>query len=335
VDQTQRPGLPGLPPLPANGPLSLPPPFIERLGGIVPAAHWADVWASFSQAKAVSFRVNRLLTTADQVVEQLQQAGLDFHGYPWLADAFFVPAPQRAALTRHALVASGQIYIHNPSSMLAALILDPQPEETVLDLAAAPGGKTLHLAAQMQGKGFLSAVEPVQARFYKLKENLRRGGAAWVRTYQLDGRRVPQKTGPRFDRVLLDAPCSGEARFHALSPAAAEKWNLRKIRECQRKQRGLIQAAWEALRPGGRLLYCTCSFAPEENEMVVAGLLAERAAECQILDIPLPIDHWQAGLTAWLGQSFAADLQACRRILPNQQHDGLFLALLEKRLPAA
>jgi len=331
VDQTQCPGLSGLPPLPANEPLSLPPPFIERLEWIVPAAHWADVWASFSLAKAVSFRVNRLLTTADQVVEQLQQAGLDFHGYPWLADAFFVPAPQRAALTRHALVASGQIYIHNPSSMLAALILDPQPEETVLDLAAAPGGKTLHLAAQMQGKGFLSAVEPVQARFYKLKENLRRGGAAWVRTYQLDGRRVPQKTGPRFDRVLLDAPCSGEARFHVSDPAASENWSLRKIRECRRKQMGLIHAAWDALRPGGRLLYCTCSFAPEENEAVVAELLVDRGPQCQVLPITLPIDHWQAGLTHWLGRGFPPELAACRRILPNQHHDGLFLALLQKQ----
>jgi 16S rRNA (cytosine1407-C5)-methyltransferase len=305
--------------------------FVERLRAVVPAADLAQVEASFSAAKAASFRVNRLLSNPTVAVEQLRQAELDVQPYPWSHEAYHVPPEQRAQLTRHPLVTTGQIYVHNPSSMLAALILDPQPGETVLDLAAAPGGTTLHLAAQMQGQGFLSAVEAVQARFYKLKENLRRGGAAWVRTYWMDGRRVPQKTGPRFDRILLDAPCSGEARFHASDPDAAQNWSLRKIRECRRKQSGLIHAAWEALRPGGTLLYCTCSFAPEENEAVVAELLVDRGPQCQVLPITLPIDHWQAGLTQWLGREFPPQLAACRRILPNQHHDGLFLALLQKQ----
>ena len=308
---------------------TLPELFRERLIRILGEALSSEVATSFASPKAAGFRVNRLLAAPEEVCAELVQSGLSVQPIPGLPDGFFVSAEQRPGLTRHRLVEAGHVYVHNPSSMLAALVLEPQPGETVMDLAAAPGGKTLHLAALMGGQGFLSAVEPVQARFYKLKDNLRRGGAAFVRTYQLDGRRVPAKTGPRFDRILLDAPCSGEARFHASDPEAHENWNLRKIKECRGKQVGLIQAGFAALKPGGRMLYCTCSFAPEENEAVVASLLEAQPA-CQLLEIKLPVENWQAGLPSWEGQTFPASLGRCRRILPNHLHDALFLALLEK-----
>lgn len=308
----------------------LPAAFWERLEAWVEPTRLPRVRASFAQPKQVAFRVNRLLAEPQSVVAELEQAGLQLQPLPWLAEGFYVADAQRELLTRHPLVERGHLYIHNPSSMLATWVLDPQPGETVMDLAAAPGGKTLHMAAQMRGEGFLSAVEPVQSRFYKLKENLRRGGASFVRTYPLDGRQVPRKTGPRFDRILLDAPCSGEARFHTSDPAAHQHWGTRKIRECRGKQTGLIQAGWEALRPGGRLLYCTCSFAPEENESVVATLLQQAADSATIVPIDLPIEHWQAGLAHWQGESFPAQLAGCRRILPDELHDGLFMALLQK-----
>lgn len=310
--------------------VELPLAFWERLESWVEPTHLPRVRASFSQPKRVAGRVNRLMGEPEPIVTQLEQDGLELQRLPWLAEGFHVADAQRERLTRHPLVESGQVYVHNPSSMLATLVLDPQPGETVLDLAAAPGGKTLHMAAQMRGEGFLSAVEPVQSRFYKLKDNLRRGGAGFVRTYPLDGRQVPRKTGPRFDRILLDAPCSGEARFHSSEPTAHQHWGTRKIRECRGKQAGLILAAWQALRPGGRLLYCTCSFAPEENESVVATLLQQAPAAATVVPIDLPIEHWQSGLTQWQGETFPAELTGCRRILPDQLHDGLFLALLHK-----
>lgn len=306
-----------------------PPTFVERLPLILGQAWSSDIERSFLLPKSVAFRVNRLLTTPELVCPQLLSTGLAFESLPWLADGFFVRADQRAILTRHALVENGQVYVHNPSSMLAAIALAPQPGETVMDLAAAPGGKTLHLAAMMGGEGFLSAVEPVQSRFFKLKANLRRGGAAFVRTYQLDGRRVPGKTGPRFDRILLDAPCSGEARFHVAEPESYENWSLRKIRECRSKQLGLIRAGFAALKPGGRMLYCTCSFAPEENEAVVDELLRTES-ESELAEIHLPVDRWQSGLTEWQGQRFAESVSRCRRILPDQLYDGLFMALIQK-----
>ncbi|MDP1564133.1 MAG: RsmB/NOP family class I SAM-dependent RNA methyltransferase [Pirellulaceae bacterium] len=308
---------------------TLPTEFLERLARILGDVRSDVIEQSFFEPKAAAFRVNRLLAAPDETCRELLGDGLSLEPLGWLPDGFFVPADQRSMLTRHRLVDLGHIYIHNPSSMLAALVLAPQPGETVMDLAAAPGGKTLHLAALMGEVGFLSAVEPILARFYKLKENLRRGGAAFVRTYQLDGRRVPAKTGPRFDRVLLDAPCSGEARFHVSDPDSFRNWSLRKIRQCRSKQSGLIQAGFASLKPGGRMLYCTCSFAPEENEAVVASLVQEQRS-CHLLEIELPIENWQAGLTAWEGLTFPESVRLCRRVLPNDLHDALFLALIEK-----
>lgn len=307
----------------------LPPAFVERLQLVLGQAWTPGIEQSFWLPKSVAFRVNRLLTTPEQACPELVAAGLAFEPLPWLVDGFFVSADQRAILTRHDLVENGHVYVHNPSSMLAAVALAPRPGETVMDMAAAPGGKTLHLAALMSGEGFLSAVEPVQSRFFKLKANLRRGGAAFVRTYQLDGRRVPGKTGPRFDRILLDAPCSGEARFHAADPESYSNWSLRKIRECRSKQLGLIRAGFAALKPGGRMLYCTCSFAPEENEAVVDELLRTES-ESALANIQLPVDRWQSGLTEWQGQRFADSISRCRRILPDQLYDGLFMAIVEK-----
>jgi NOL1/NOP2/sun family putative RNA methylase len=251
----------------------LPPAFWERLESWVEPHRLPGVRDSFGQPKRVAFRVNRLSAEPGPVAAELERAGLELLPLPWLAEGFHVADRQRELLTRHPLVELGQIYIHNPSSMLATLVLAPQPGETVMDLAAAPGGKTLHMAAQMRGEGFLSAVEPVQSRFYKLKDNLRRGGASFVRTYQLDGRQVPRKTGPRFDRILLDAPCTATGTLRRRPDAA---WAKREedVTTLARIQARLLDAAFAMLKPGGRLVFCTCSLEREEGEDQIPAFLS-------------------------------------------------------------
>jgi tRNA (cytosine49-C5)-methyltransferase len=158
-----------------------------------------------------------------------------------------------------------------------------------------------------------------------------------------DGRTVGNKVGPRFDRVLLDAPCSGEARFTATDPQSFATWSPRKIKETSRKQIGLIKSAFRSLKPGGRLLYATCSFAPEENERVVARLLEEFPEQAELLPIELP---WASdptaatiqpaavplltGLTEFDGEVFPAALRHALRILPDERYDGFFLALIQR-----
>ena len=263
-------------------------------------------------------------------MRELSESGIACQPVSWCPEAFTVAAVQRGALVDSRAAAEGRIYIQNLSSLLPVLLLDPQPGETILDLAAAPGGKTLHLVARMQNQGRVSAVEVIRARYYRLCENLRRGQAQIVRTYLTDGRTVGAKTPERFDRVLLDAPCSSEARFRAGCPDTWRYWSLRKIREQARKQHGLLRSALRALRPGGTLVYCTCSFAPEENELIVDGQLKHDPGRLEVLPVPLPIHHVQPGLTEWRGRSLSPELQQARRVLPQPALEAFFLCRLRK-----
>ena len=306
----------------------LPAEFTERLRRLLPPGRYADVEASFHRPKTTTFRVNPLKTDADSLRRELEEAGLRVEPVEWLPGAFRLSNPaQRRALTESDAFYAGRLYIQNLSSMLAPLILDPRPGEQVLDLAAAPGGKTLMMAGMMEDRGWLSAVEPVKERYYRLKRNIETAGATIIHTYLKDGRGVGRACPLMFDRVLLDAPCSSEAKFSTLRPESYAYWSPRKVKESQRLQKRLILSAWESLKPGGRLLYSTCSFAPEENEAVVDFLLKKRP-EAKLLPIKLPISNQMEGLNAWENKTFDPSLVLTRRILPDSEMDGFFLAFL-------
>lgn len=248
-----------------------------------------------------------------------------------VADCWVVPrslAGQAATLDP---VKDGRLYLLNPSSMLAVLALAPEPEEELLDLAAAPGGKTLLMAAAMRNTGRIAAVEPVKGRFHRMRANLDRCGVTNVAYYAADGRAVGRKVPGRFHAVLLDAPCSSEARIRLDDPQTFAHWKPRKIKEAARKQRGLLRSAFAALKVGGRLVYSTCSFAPEENEANLAYLLSrEPGAEV----VPLGIDESRLSnaLLEWRGHQFDAQVGHARRVLPDHLWDGFFLAKVVKRV---
>ncbi|MFC4161128.1 RsmB/NOP family class I SAM-dependent RNA methyltransferase [Chitinimonas lacunae] len=309
----------------------LPPSFLERLPAIVPPERLPVVLASFGIDKPVALRINTLKASADSVCAELAAAGFQLKSLPWSGLAFSVPFEQKRALTETAAFYDGRLYLQNLSSQLAPLLLDPQPGETVLDLAAAPGGKTSQIAAMMANQGRLSAVEPVRDRFFRLKANLDQQGATLAKCYLMDGRAVGSKCPAMFDRILLDAPCSSEARFDTRDPESMSHWSLKKVGECAHKQKRLLQSAWTALKPGGRLLYSTCSFAPEENEGALATLLKHAGDEVEVLDLPWRLDNFLPGLTAWDGKLFPASLSRAARVLPDESMDGFFLCLLKKK----
>lgn len=307
----------------------LPQEFLERLQSIIPEDRWEEVQQSFLVSKEISFRCNTLKSDPTKIFEQLSEAEIPFQMVNWYPSAAVSPSDVRSKITHHRFTETGEVYIHNLSSIAAVWALDPKPNQTVLDLAAAPGGKTLQIAAQMSGTGTLSAVEVVRNRFFKLKQNLRNGGAEYAKTFCNDGRQVGVKTGPRFDKVLLDAPCSGEARFDPNNTETFQFWGKKKISDCKRKQQGLIKSAYRALKPGGEMVYSTCSFAPEENEGVLDYLL-KKFPDVEIIPIDLPFDNWQAGLESWENKSYRKEVSNSRRILPNQTFNGLFLSKIRK-----
>jgi len=309
---------------------ALPADFLDRLQRIVGEEHFDSVIASFSGPKRTSFRVNTIRTEASEVVQQLPGEGLSLDAIPWCDHAFEVPLDQREAVTHSRLATDGKIYVQGLSSIFASLVLNPQPDQWNLDLAAAPGGKASHIAALMQNEGKLSVVEPIKKRMYRLADNLKRLGVSISKTYLMDGRKAGQKVPDRFDCVLLDAPCSGESRIHTSDPKSYEFWGPRKIKEQSRKQKGLIESAFKCLKPGGTMVYSTCSFAPEENEAIVAHLLAVAGEEAELRPIDMPFDNWQPGLDSFDDNQYGDELRHTRRILPNDRFDGFYIAKISK-----
>ncbi len=290
---------------------------IERIYG----EHAAVVLAELSSQRAgACFWQNPLITSTEDIQALEARPLPDMHG------VFFVE--DREGLTHSRAAELGAIYIQNPSSYFAACTLGVQPDMEVLDLAAAPGGKTIALAAMMANTGRLAAVEVVPGRFHRLKANAERCGVTNAVFYQRDGRGVGRATGERFDRVLLDAPCSSEARIRFDDPTTYHHWQPRKIKETSRKQRALIRSAYDALLPGGEMVYCTCSFAPEENELVVAHLL--RRTDAKLLPVADCPDHALAGLTVWDGKPLGGNLALTVRLLPQHPWEGFFLARIQK-----
>lgn len=307
---------------------SLPATFIARLRDIVPANQFASILSSFDRSSPTSFRVNILKATSAEVRQAL---GMELKACPWQPDCFYVAEDQRSALTHSSLVTEGHIYIQDLASVLIASLLEAQPGEEVLDLAAAPGGKTLVLASAMNNEGRIAAVEAVKKRFFHLRSNLETHGASCVECYLKDGRVVGRQVPERFDRVLLDAPCSSESRFSTQDPKTFQYWSEKKIQDMQRKQKQLLHSALLALKPGGRLVYSTCSFAPEENELVVERQLRRWGDQLNVVAIDLPFDNWQVGLTQWGKKSLSDQLKNARRILPNDTMGGFFVCVLEKK----
>ena len=311
--------------------LPFPAEFLDRLSEIISDSHdLQQVYRSFVEPKCVSFRVNTLVTDVTTVSISLADQGLTLTPVDWCEAAFQVPFSQRSLLLQTSEFDHGHISVQTASSFLPVLALNALPGETVLDLAAAPGGKTIHLAQCMRNEGVLSAVEPVRNRFFKLMANLKRHGVQIAKTYQTDGRTVGRKTPERFDKILLDAPCSSESRFRADDADSYAYWSERKIREQSRKQKGLIRSAFQSLRPGGTLVYCTCSFAPEENEAVLADLLKHHGDQIQVQDFTCPAPHVLPGLTHWRGRDWPAEIQYAKRVLPSHELDSFFLCKLVK-----
>lgn len=304
--------------------------FLERLKDIVPDKKYESVLASMFSPKATAFRANTLKADGDEVTSSLKQEGLVLNDVPWNRLSFWVSHEQRSQLLASRMYADHKIYVQNLSSMIPPIILDPQPGERILDLTAAPGSKTLQIACMVNQDAEIAAVEVVKNRFFKLRDNLDSQGASRVRTYLKDGRSVWKNRPEYFDRVLLDAPCSSEGRFHVSEPESYAYWSPRKVKEMARKQKRLIYSAVHSLRPGGVLVYSTCSFSPEENEAIIAGVLKRFPEALHIEPINLSGEFMEEGLTTWKGKSFERGIEMARRILPNYQMDGFFLCKIRK-----
>ena len=266
-------------------------------------------FAALEQPPTLALRVNPLRRNAAAAAAPFVAAQV-----PWEENGHYLkPGSRPGAGIAHA---AGAFYLQEASAMVSVAALDPKPGERILDLCAAPGGKTTQIAARMAGEGLLVSNEPEPGRAKVLAANLERMGAANAIAVNAYPDALSKRWAGYFDAILCDAPCSGEGMFRR-EPDARLEWKPGSPAGCARRQAEILDRAAELLRPGGRLVYSTCTFNPEENEGSVSGFL-ERHPDFVSEDFSLP----------GLGDSE----RGCIRVWPHKAAgDGHFCALLRKR----
>ncbi|WP_295886367.1 RsmB/NOP family class I SAM-dependent RNA methyltransferase [uncultured Thiohalocapsa sp.] len=261
----------------------------------------------------------------------LAEQGVPSTPVPWLAGApgTALTLPPGFKAGQHWWYCAGLAHAQEAVSQLPVLLLDLAPGQRVLDLCAAPGGKTAQIALSLGNRGTLLANDFAMDRIAALQGNLDRLGVVNVTTTRWDGGNFPVAAGP-FDRILVDAPCSSEGTLRR-NPGLVSKLGPERSTRMAGRQRALLRKAVKLCRPGGRILYSTCTFAPEENELVVADVLAEQDGRLRLLPLTLPGLGTGPGVTHWAGRTLPQTLAGCLRIWPHHNDTGgFFIAVLEK-----
>ncbi|MBO4419908.1 MAG: RsmB/NOP family class I SAM-dependent RNA methyltransferase [Oscillospiraceae bacterium] len=249
---------------------------------------------SLDRPRALGLRLNPLKIQRQREKEFLDQlSSFSLSPVPWCSTGYYYNPESRPGL--HPWHAAGAYYLQEPSAMAPAELLDPQPGERVLDLCAAPGGKTTQLAGKMAGRGLLVCNEIHPKRAAVLSSNVERMGIANALVLNEHPARLAERFAGYFDRVLVDAPCSGEGMFRKHDAAGAD-WSPETVAMCARRQAEILDNAAVTLRPGGRLVYSTCTFSPEENEGSVEAFL-DRHPDYFVEAVSAP--HFAPGRPEW------------------------------------
>lgn len=312
----------------------MPEDFLEKLTGMFGISLVGQLKPTFIE-RPTTFRINTLKGKKEQILEKLQQHGFKIERVSWYKEAFILKSKTQRDLTGLDLYNNGEIYVQSLASMVPPLVLKPELGEKVLDLTAAPGSKTSQMAALMNKQGELVANDSNEIRFSKLKYNMEILGVAgndFLKLSLENGVTLSQKYPEYFDKILLDAPCSAEARFVDGEPATYGYWKEKKVKEMASIQRQLLSSAWNALKPGGILVYSTCTFSPEENELQVTKFM-EKVGDCELLDIDLPDLRRLLILKTWREQEINKEVvKKSFRIMPTKDIEGFFVVKMKKKV---
>ncbi|WP_175060192.1 RsmB/NOP family class I SAM-dependent RNA methyltransferase [Thermococcus sp. 2319x1] len=286
--------------------------FIARMKALL-GEEAEELLKALNETLPTSIRVNRLRASVEEVEDYLKKKNVLFERSNRVGTIIRIIDP----FNPEWLFNRGWAIAQEEASAVASLVLAPKPGETVVDLAAAPGGKTSHMAELMENKGKIYAFDVDKARIKRMEEVLKRTGVEIAEVIKADGRKAPELLGEEIaDKVMLDAPCTSDGTI-AKNPEL--RWRLREknIPKVVTLQKELIESAWKLLKPGGRLLYSTCSMLPEENEEVIKWFL-ERHPDAKLVPLSWPYDP--------------GFLEGTMRAWPHRHRTiGFFYALIEKR----
>ena len=273
----------------------------------------------YEAQRAVTLRANPLKTNALSVREALKGLGIETEPVSWYGDAMIVRNAREDALTALDMYERGEIYLQSLSSMIPPMFLGAKPGENVLDMAAAPGGKTTQIAALTGNQAMITACEMNKIRADRLKYNVQRQGATRVTVMNIDSRNMDDLFS--FDRILLDAPCSGSGTVQLGNPRSKGQFSKEFLARTTKQQEALLAKALRLLRPGSEMIYSTCSVLAQENENIVARVLRKANAEV----VPLELEAFDS--VPQLPVSIPGTLCVC----PDALHEGFFVAKLRRK----
>ncbi len=308
---------------------NLPEKFIERVRQIVPDERLNEVLKSYCDPKPISIRINTLKTDKDTLIDLLNKNDIKTDKVSWHANALLIKSGSKRTLVDSDLFKNGFFYIQSLSSMIPALILDPKPNESILDIAAAPGSKTTQIAQLMKNTGSIVANDISPKRLFKLKSILDIQGVENVKITQIPGEFIYKKYPNCFDKVIVDAPCTMEGRFNTNDPLSYKDWSLKKIKILSFLQKRMLRSAFYAAKPGGVIVYSTCTLSPEENEGVVNWLLKEEGKHVKLEGIEIKINH-DIPIKVWKKTKFDESIINTMRIFPSLEMEGFFVAKIRR-----
>jgi 16S rRNA (cytosine1407-C5)-methyltransferase len=262
------------------------------------------IFKGFSTKRSTTLRVNTIKTTRDEFEKAAGQLHVILQPVSWCAGAYVLVSPSLRIFSETPLYTQGLCYIQSLSSMLPAIILNPQKGETVLDLCAAPGSKTSQMAAMMENSGEIVANDASHTRIYRLKANLERLGVSNTNIIHSVGQGLWQKYLNYFDKALVDVPCSMIGRIALDDPKTYQHWSIKKVRDLQEKQKYLLRSAVSATKQGGTIVYSTCTLSKKENEDVIDWIIKK--------------------------ENGVVILEETKKIFPSELFEGFYIAKLKK-----
>lgn len=269
------------------------------------------------QSKPVTFRINRLKITVEEVEKLLQAEGISYQKISWFEDAFIIENKAEDDIKSLSIYEEGKIYLQSLSSMLPVLFLDLQDGQSILDMAAAPGGKTTEISSLFQDKVLITAVEKNKIRADRLRYNIKKQGVRRATVLEKDASKLDDYFS--FDSILLDAPCSGSGTLLSQNDNLYFKEEL--IEKTKKLQRELLRKAIQVLKPGSTMIYSTCSILEEENEAQVESFLKENMVEVVPLDFSKISDIPQ----------LPSKISGAMVVMPSRLYEGFFIVKLRKR----
>ncbi|MCX7708644.1 MAG: RsmB/NOP family class I SAM-dependent RNA methyltransferase [Clostridia bacterium] len=302
--------------------MKLPVEFLNKMKSLLGEQEYEEFLQSYEKSRFYGLRVNSLKISVEEF-KRISPFSLE--PVPWTSDGFYYPEGESPG--RHPFYYAGLYYIQEPSAMLPGAVINAQPGDKVLDLCAAPGGKTVQMAAGMKGQGILVSNDISTERVKALVKNIELAGITNAVVTNDSPDRLANNFAEYFDKILIDAPCSGEGMFRK-DEDAAKSWEKFKCQKCACMQWDILRSIDRMLKPGGNVVYSTCTFSPEEDEQMISAFLKEHD-NYEFIDIQ-KIAGIAPGRPDWSDGN--PELEKTARLWPHRiKGEGHYVAMLHKK----